>query len=256
MTIYLTGDTHGNIQQRFNMRNFPEQKELDPFADNYVIVLGDLGLVWEQTQSAEERYILKWLEDKPFTLLFIDGNHENHDRLAAMPVTEYLGGRVHKISDSVYHLMRGEMYNINGYSFFAFGGAASHDIDNLLDPENDPRWKWKRKTLQQRWESFRIIGKTWWEGEQATDEEFAHGIDTLDRNGWACDFVLTHTPPASIVETFSHGEYVPDKTAVYLEGIKEKLDYKHWFAGHLHDEANITPKDHLIYYQLFLLSNR
>lgn len=256
MAIYLTGDTHGEIQNRFNVKNFPEQRDLDPFEDNYIIVLGDLGLVWDIQQSAQERYILNWIDEKPFTLLFVDGNHENHSRLADMPVSEYLGGKVHKLSDSVYHLMRGEMYDIKGYSFFCFGGAASHDIDHLLDPENDPAWKRKRKRLQQGWESYRVIGKSWWPGEQATDEEFAHGIETLDKRGWECDFVLTHTPPATIVTDFSHGEYEPDKTALYLDKIREKLEYKHWFSGHLHEEANVTPKDHLLYHQLFLLSNK
>lgn len=41
--IYVTGDIHGN-PRRFNTDNFPEQKEMTK--DDYVIILGDFGLVW------------------------------------------------------------------------------------------------------------------------------------------------------------------------------------------------------------------
>ena len=40
--------------------------------DDYVIVLGDFG-IWDN--SKRENYNLDWLEDRPFTTLFISGNH-------------------------------------------------------------------------------------------------------------------------------------------------------------------------------------
>ena len=42
--IYITGDTHGEVR-RLGMDSFPEQKEMTK--DDYVIILGDFGLVWE-----------------------------------------------------------------------------------------------------------------------------------------------------------------------------------------------------------------
>ena len=53
--------------------------------NDYVIIAGDFG-IWNDTK--QERYNLDWLEDKPFTTLFVDGNHSNFDRLYAMPVSE------------------------------------------------------------------------------------------------------------------------------------------------------------------------
>ena len=41
--IYVTGDIHSE-PDRFNMENFPEQKELT--RDDYMIICGDFGLVW------------------------------------------------------------------------------------------------------------------------------------------------------------------------------------------------------------------
>ena len=72
MSIYITGDCHGDFQ-RFTTRNFPQLKELD--RDDYVILAGDFGGVWAGEQV--DGHKLDWLEDKPFTTLFVDGNHEN-----------------------------------------------------------------------------------------------------------------------------------------------------------------------------------
>ena len=40
---------------------------------------------------------------------------------------DFFGGKAHKISEKIYHLIRGEIYNIDGRKIFAFGGASSHD---------------------------------------------------------------------------------------------------------------------------------
>ena len=137
--IYITGDTHGDVR-RLNATSFFEQKEMTK--DDYVVILGDFGLVWDwRGESREERNWLNWLEDKPFTTLFIDGNHENHDRLNDMEVEDWHGGKVHKIRPTVLHLMRGQVFNIDSKKIFTFGGASSHDIkDGILEP-GDPRIK-------------------------------------------------------------------------------------------------------------------
>jgi len=43
--IYITGDTHGEFKYRFNTENFPEQREMTK--DDYVIICGDFGGVWD-----------------------------------------------------------------------------------------------------------------------------------------------------------------------------------------------------------------
>ena len=74
--IYITGDMHGEIGiSKFNSNNFPEGKTLTK--DDYVIVLGDFGLVWNYKETGcsvpsnpndkcwtrEEYYWLKWLNN-------------------------------------------------------------------------------------------------------------------------------------------------------------------------------------------------
>ena len=50
--------------------------------DDYVIVCGDFGGVWTfEEESNREKETLNWLNNKNFTTLFVDGNHENYTRL-------------------------------------------------------------------------------------------------------------------------------------------------------------------------------
>ena len=79
MSIYITGDCHGDYR-RFNTENFPEQKTMTK--DDYVIICGDFGF-W--SEDREQRWWRNWLEAKPFTTLWVDGNHENYDLLAPVP---------------------------------------------------------------------------------------------------------------------------------------------------------------------------
>jgi hypothetical protein len=77
------------------------------------------------------------LEEKPFTTLFGSGNHENFDLLAEYPVEDWHGGKVQRIRPSVIHLMRGQVYSIQGKTFFTMGGASSHDINGgILEPDD------------------------------------------------------------------------------------------------------------------------
>ena len=64
--ILATGDCHGGFQ-RFSRKHFPQQRKMG--RDDYIIILGDFGGVWDS--SAEERKQLDWLNEKPFTTLFV-----------------------------------------------------------------------------------------------------------------------------------------------------------------------------------------
>lgn len=133
--IYVTGDTHGDFC-RFNRKNFPEQKELNK--EDCVIICGDFGGVWEyKGESGYEKYRLNRLEDKSFTTVFVDGNHECFPRLTEYDEAIWHGGRVHMIRPHALHLMRGQIFELEGRSFFTFGGASSHDIqDGILESYN------------------------------------------------------------------------------------------------------------------------
>lgn len=245
--IYITGDCHQNFR-KFNTKIFPEQKEMTK--EDYVIICGDFGGVWnKEVENKEEKHLLDWLEEKPFTTLFVDGNHENFDRLYSYPVELWHGGKVHKIRPSVIHLMRGQIYEIDGKSFFTFGGASSHDIESgILDPE-DPDFKEKKKWLDREWRSYRVNHITWWAQELPSEEEMQEGCANLAAHDNQVDFIVTHCCATSTQMLIDEQKLKPDIETDYLEEIKQTIQFKKWFFGHYHDNRNVSKKEILIYEQ-------
>ena len=168
--IYVTGDCHGDFR-KFNMHRFPIQRELDK--EDYVIICGDFGGIWNQGwESGNENYWLTWLDEKPYTTLFVDGNHENFDELYKYPIKEWHGGKVHEIRPHVLHLMRGEIFEICGKKILAFGGARSHDIqDGIIEWDEKGLWKYTASQWEREGKVFRINHYSWWEQELPNDEE-------------------------------------------------------------------------------------
>ncbi len=292
MAIFVTGDTHGSHQlglhsvdgfmHRLRTEAFPEQKEMSK--EDFVVICGDFGGVWSTNrkkvqENAEERHALDWLEHKPFTTLFVPGNHENYDRLTGCrderllnswlyesmppeekeklrqgyPRKEWHGGHVRVIRPSVLMLERGEIFEIDGKSCFAFGGARSHDImDGILNPADYPDEQSFRKVYaQRRGGMIRVSGVSWWAQEMPTEEEMEYGrqnirafMETHDR----IDLIFTHDAPSS------HRIYLgyPDTDELnrYLESLRDEMEYGKWFYGHLHDNRMVFENNILLYEQI------
>ena len=240
--IYITGDTHGDWMSRLRTNAFPEQKEMTK--DDYVIICGDFG-IWHDTN--QERHNLKWLDDKPFTTLFVDGNHENFDRLYTMPVSEWNGGNVHFIRPHIIHLMRGQVFEIDGVSLFTFGGASSHDIQDGILEKNDPRVsEWSKIPFKM----FRVNHSSWWKEELPSEEEMNEGIQNLEKHNNKIDFIITHCGATSSIALYSMGSYKPDILTNYFEEIRQKVNFKKWFMGHYHDNYAINDKEIILYEQI------
>lgn len=248
--IYVTGDCHAEFR-KFSTDNFPEQKEMT--RDDFVIVCGDFG-IWHDTP--EERYWLDWLSKKSFTLLFVDGNHENFDRLYGdeFPVVEFHGGKAHRIRDNVFHLMRGYVFDLCGKKFFAFGGASSHDIDDGILDENDfDDYKEFRNTINNWYnvgKMFRINHVSWWKQELPTREEMLFGLKTLEENENKVDFIISHCCTQKIASVFSRGCYQADDLTIYFNIIAGTVDFDKWFFGHYHDNQVIMSKFIMLYEQI------
>ena len=212
--IYITGDTHIPVDiQKLSTKRFPEQKEMTK--NDYVIICGDFGGVWDG--SNEEKYWIKWLKSKNFTTLFVDGNHENFDILYNLPTVEFGGGIVHKVDDGIYHLMRGQMYTIDGKKFFVFGGATSHDKEH------------------------RTEGKNWWKEEMPTEEEYKKAKESICNHNYTCDYIITHSAPTS-VQTEIASTYEINELTEFLEKIKNNVACKKWFFGHYHQDKKFDEK--------------
>lgn len=215
MAIFITGDTHGTIDlHKFNPDDFNNAGEGD-----YVIICGDFGCCWDN--ASNDKYVQDFYNDKPWTTLFVDGNHENHDLLNSYPVEEWNGGKVHKISDKIIHLMRGQIFTIEGKTFFTMGGATSID-----------RW-------------HRTEGVSWWASEIPSMDEMNEAISNLDI-AEKVDYVITHCAPASVQQLISYG-YEQDSITRFLELVSNNYKFDHWYFGHYHESKRLGSRYTCLY---------
>ena len=191
---------------------------------------------------------------KKYTILWVQGNHENYDMIAEYPVEEWHGGKVHKIRPSVIHMMRGQIFEIDGKSIFTFGGASSHDIDGGILELDDPDYKEKKKKLDKGWRPYRINHLSWWQQELPSEEEMEEGRRNLAIHDNTVDFIVTHCCASSTQTLLGGSMYRPDIETEYLEEIRQNTRFRKWFFGHYHDNRNVNAKEILLYEQIIQIS--
>ena len=228
------------IVQHFAMLN--RQAMMDEIVKGmklHVVIAGDFGGLWDGSQK--DQYWLDWLNKKPFTTLFVDGNHENFDLLNTLPEKEWNGGRVHVVREHVLHLMRGQVFDFGGLAWFTMGGAASHDIqDGILDPAapDFERQYWLMRRMRSM---FRVKGVSWWEEEMPSLEEYQEALANLERVNWTVDCVLTHCAPSGVVQEINPS-YGTDELTDFLEMVSQRCKFAYWFFGHYHENRIIDQK--------------
>ncbi len=209
--IYVTGDTHG-IAARFNDPRLRNLKQGDT-----LIICGDFGFLWNG--SKEEINVLKKLSKKKYNICFVDGTHENFDMLSSIKIKKWNGGKVHHIASNIFHLMRGQVFEIEGTKIFTMGGGESPDID------------------------IRFEMDTWSDLEIPTREELVEGVENLQKYGGHVDLIITHEPPAKIKDFLMlHSGSDASITAIntYLEDVSRICKFKHWYFGSLHMDKFIS----------------
>lgn len=233
--IYLTGDTHGAM-------SINKLGKLNKIAtkDDFVIILGDFGLIFNDPQTKEEKYWLKWLHDKKFTTLFVDGNHENFDLLRTYPLIEKFNGTVRKINDKLFQLERGQIYTIENKTFLTMGGANSIDKDYRLQYEH------------------KHGKKIWWQQELWSFDEENFCFDNLNKYNNVVDYVLTHTLPESIIKESYDNYYYFDPLSRFLDGVKKYYlkDFTKWFCGHFHEDRILNDKFQICYDEIYDLNGK
>lgn len=121
--------------------------------------------------------------------------------------------------------MRGQIYTIDGKTFFTFGGGYSCDIET------------------------RVEHRSWWQQELPTTQEWNEALNNLLQYNFHIDYIITHDCPFYIKELL-HTRTIPCNldayTLPYLRNIDEVMDdieqqvtYKLWFSGHLHIDQTI-----------------
>ncbi len=213
--IYLLSDLHGE-------KDFPGLNDYLNIAtdSDLLIILGDIELNFEKTEKNLE-FTEFFLSIKK-NIAFIDGNHENFEYLHSFPEEEWNGGKVGRISENIVHLKRGNIYKIEGKTFFTFGGCKSTSV-------------WKEMGL-------------WYPEEEASEEEIKLAYENLKAHKHCVDYILTHkyeqTPPTGIVCV----EYQK-----LTEFINENVKFKKWYAGHWHQKKKLDEKHIFLYDELLTL---
>lgn len=216
--IYITGDLHGELE-RFNAKNIKKLKRGDT-----LIVCGDFGFIWNQ--SLQEKKALNKLKKKRFTILFIDGKHENFDLLETYPVVKWNNGLAHKISNNIYHLMRGEIFEIENKRILTFGGGESPDKE------------------------YRVSAGTWWERELPSVEEIKRCLSNLKEAHKEVDYVITHEPPLNVKNKIDRKFDSVNTLEGFFKNLEKKITFQKWFFGCVHLDKEVTPRHTAVFFNV------
>lgn len=216
MILKITGDTHGERQR---LLDYIEQYKKNPSFDK-LLICGDFGYIFHGDKS-EQNFLDKVENESDFDILFLDGNHENFDEIYKYPIENWNGGKVHKIRENIYHLMRGEIYTINEKKLFVFGGGYSIDKD----------WR----VQHYHWTG----NKCWWVQEFPNQQEIDNAFNNLEKNNWNIDYIFSHSAPTNVlpmVQEFfiSSAKANIDIVNSTLEEIRQKTKFNHWYFAHYH----------------------
>lgn len=225
MKAFVCGDTHGdNDIKKLTSKQWPEGKNLTK--DDLLIILGDTGINWSSDVSnSQDIYLKKWLDNKPWTTCFIDGNHENFDRLYSIDIQSKWGGNVRQVSDSIYHFQRGNIFTFGDISVFVMGGGYSFD------------------------KNTRVYRQSWWPEEMPNYADYQRAQKNIDNHGRKIDYILTHTCSNRMFELLNSrfGMVYKDNTEEkplrdYFDKLEEYLNFKQWHFGHFHLDYNYNAK--------------
>ena len=205
--ICLLSDIHGDAGFK-GLERCPD--------DALIIFLGDMELNFRDTE--ENRRFTDWFLGLNKKIAVMDGNHENHPYMNSFPEEEWNGGRVHRLTESIIHLERGYVYDIEGKSFFVMGGCKS----------------------SQKWYDAGLV----YGGEAPDAGEIQRGYESLAARGDRVDYVLTHKYKA---EEWRDCEPERLSLAGICRYIDENVSFTHWYTGHWHKNRKIDDTHTIVY---------
>ncbi len=211
--IYITGDLHGDTQRL-------SKTELSMMsANDTLIICGDFGFIWNN--DIKENQFLNRLEKRKYNVCFIDGTHENFDALNEYPVALWNSGRVHKIRSNIFHLMRGQIFDIENKKIFTMGGGEN------AEPEFSEA-------------DGSATGK-----ETPTSQEMLTGVTNLEKYNYKVDYIISHEPPEKIRDFLSLSEnknFRSTALGAYFDELSQQTEFEKWYFGSMHIDKFITEK--------------
>ena len=219
--IWVTGDIHGDLS-RFQASPLRHLRKGDS-----LIICGDFGFLWNGTP--EEEKILDKLSRKKYQILFVEGTHENFDLLESYPVEDdFCGGKVRRIRDNIFQLMRGQVYTMEGRRFFTFGGGEGEDT--LLRKETG----------------------TYWPRSMPNIDEMKEGVENLRKAGQKVDYIITHSPYPNLSGQLPRWAEANTLT-IYFQEIEKNVRYTKWCFGSLHINRSYTGRHQALFDDLLRL---
>lgn len=214
--VYVTGDTHGDIQKG-NIKVIRKLKNTDT-----VIICGDFGFIWDNSKAEQKN--LKALSKFKCTILFVDGCHENFNYLYNYEEVEIYGATALQISKNIYMLKRGLIYNIEDMNILSIGGGQSEDIGIRLD--ND----------------------MWDEREILLPDDIIKAKENLSKFNNTIDYIISHEAPLKIKEFLDmDNNFSSSSTNFLLQDICNSTTFKKWYFGHYHIDKVFVNKYIAIY---------
>ncbi len=245
MTIYLTGDIHGDPFQDLSFHHNPNMRNLTE--NDYLFILGDFGIIWNWCgDTKEEEYKLNWLNSQKYTTIAIMGNHENWEKVLDMPMISKFNSQVRqcvyggRTYEKIFIVANPCILDVDGQHIFAIPGADSHDIYHLLDP-CDKSYNRQRRKLNKEGIFYRVIGRSWW--PQEVVDTFATWRLVENRLDDHFDMILSHEAPADINHWYGAPYRMQSNDGqIFLHQLAVILNYDHWYHGHFHLDCNWPPQ--------------
>lgn len=193
MILYI-GDVHG----RFHLLNSLIEKFISTHGKpSQIIQVGDLGYGF----PTDPCYVPR---DKTIPFYFIDGNHDNHDKL-----------KKYRTQNSVHHIKRGTLQTLENQRVVFCGGGTS--IDRI----------------------YRIEGVSYWRDEVITAKDIEKCL--LHKTA---DLIVTHECPKDFFEYLELPFFIEDPSCEgdrsLLNVLKEELKPSTWIFGHYHEKHENT----------------
>jgi predicted phosphodiesterase len=198
--IAFVGDIHANTRYMETVLTLAAQEAAD-----VVVQVGDFGYNFLDDFLNKIDEVSKHVG---IPVLFVDGNHENFDRLYSFPVSS---DGVRRLRKNVLHLPRGFRWEWQGIRFLALGGA--HSVDR----------SWRTPFIE------------WWPQEQISLGE------ALYASGQQSDVMITHDCPDNVDIPLSSGSWIPEVDVhsannhrKLLGWVVDEVQPKHLIHGHYH----------------------
>jgi len=183
---------------------------------NAVLIAGDCGF-WPGDTIGNK--FLKNIADFTLPVYFIDGNHEQHERL--QQAIQYNDNDICEISKNLYYIKRGKVVTINGIKIGCLGGGVSID------------------------KHVRTTGIDFFDCEVPSYEEFQSFIDVVQMH--KPDYIVTHDAPFSAIV---HSGICPrvreDESNRGFDNVFNAIkdcDFKCWIFGHYHSSKSFEYKN-------------